>query len=92
MAIKTKKKKAKAKTPKAVKEDGIYLEQAKSGKAKGDYYINLYRNGRETIRTSETYHNKKDAKKAFKSAHDIMALYYIMVHENLFHDNTGNAK
>lgn len=88
MAIKKKSTKKKVKK-KEVKPDGIYVEQSKSRNAKGQFYLSVWNNGRELLRSSETYHNYKDLLDSMDSATRILADYFIMANNKNFHDNSG---
>lgn len=90
MAIKKKSTKKK-RTPKKkeVKTDGIHLERSKSRTQKGQYFLTVWNNGREILRTSENYHNLKDLLDATESAARTLTEYFVMNNNANFHDNTG---
>lgn len=74
---------------KQVREDGIYLERSKSRTQKGQFYLTVWSNGDELIKSSENYHNAKDLLDAMDSATRTLTEYFVMNNNRNFHDNTG---
>lgn len=89
MATKKTAKKKRSPKKKEIKEDGIYLERSKSRTQKGQFYLTVWNNGREILKTSENYHNVKDLLDATDLAAKTLTDYFVMNNNANFHDNTG---
>lgn len=66
-------------------KNGIHLMKNR----RGEFHWNVTQSGRVLIDSGETYKNAKDAQKAMKTAHGILADFFILLNGKVFFDETG---
>lgn len=70
-------------TKKKVK-NGIHLFKNKDG----EFVWNITRNGRILTDSGESYKRKSELQQAMRTAHTILADFYVLQNNKIFHDET----